>query len=197
MYHRSFSLCSPRNSMLVIVDVQERLIPAMTAGAEIVFNTQRLGEAARMFGVPTVVSEQYPKGLGSTLSEVRQSIPENAPILPKRTFSVCGDDALRRMIDEVEVPKVVLCGVEGHVCVQQSALDLLARDREVLLVVDAAGSRFSRDYEIALRRMEASGVFLTTTESILFEWCETADHPSFKAVSASAKREVRPESTKK
>lgn len=176
--------------MLLIVDVQERLMPVIDGGSVIVFNTRRLAEAARIFGVPTVVSEQYPKGLGPTLDEILQALPEKTPVLPKKTFSVCGDDALHRAITEIEVPKVVLCGVEGHVCVQQTVLDLLALGREVLLVVDAAGSRFPRDYEIALRRMESAGVTLTTTESILFEWCETAGNPSFKAVSALAKATI-------
>lgn len=191
MYQRSFSLLSPENSQLLVVDIQERLIPVIREGKSVTFNTRRLLDAANVLSVPIVVSEQYPKGLGATLPEILAALPKGTPVIAKRSFSVCETVELLEVIDKNDVPKVVLCGVEAHVCVLQTAFDLMTMGREVYLVVDTVGSRFQKDYETALRRMESFGVTLTTAESVLFEWCRTADHPEFKTISRLA-RETAP-----
>jgi len=183
MYQR----LSPENSLLVIIDVQERLLPVVQHPQQIVFNVRRLLEGARLFGVPVVVSEQYPQGLGSTVKELIQYIPEGTAVLPKKTFSVYDDEGIQAAIDAHQRSQVIVCGVESHVCVLQSAFDLLRAGRDVYVVVDAVGSRFTDDQTTALRRFESSGMVLTTTESLLFEWCRTAEHPQFKGVSRLAK----------
>lgn len=190
MYQRSFSLLSPENSQLLVIDIQERLIPSIKHADRIVFNTRRLLNGATAMGIPIVVSEQYPKGLGPTLPVLDDVLAEGTPRIAKKSFSVCETESLRRAIEANEVPKIILCGVEAHVCVLQTAFDLLALGREVYVVVDAVGSRFKNDSKIALRRLESAGVTLTTTESILFEWIQSAEHPQFKTISNLAKEKM-------
>jgi len=170
MYQR----LSPENSLLVIVDVQERLLPAVLQGQQIIFNVRRLLEAAQAIGVPVVVTEQYPQGLGSTVQELVPYIPAGTAVLPKKSFSIYDDERIRTEIDNHRRSQIILCGLETHVCVQQSAFDFLRAGHEVYIVVDAIGSRFAEAQQTALRRFESSGMALTTTESLLFEWCRRA-----------------------
>jgi len=183
MYQR----LSPENSLLVIVDVQERLLPAVLQQQQIIFNVRRLLEAAQTIDVPVVVTEQYPQGLGNTVQELVPYIPAGTAILPKKSFSIYDDERIRTEIDNHRRSQIILCGVEAHVCVQQSAFDLLRAGHEVYIVVDAIGSRFAENRDTALRRFESAGMALTTTESLLFEWCRTAEHPQFKLFSRLAK----------
>jgi nicotinamidase-related amidase len=186
MYQR----LTPENSLLVIVDVQERLLPAILQQRQIVFNVRRLLEATRAIGVPVLITEQYPQGLGSTVQELSPYIPEGTMVLPKKSFSIYDDERIRTEIVNHQRSQIILCGVETHVCIQQSAFDLLRTGQEVYIVADAVGSRFAEDREMALRRFESSKMVLTTTESLLFEWCRTAEHPQFKMFSRLAKEEA-------
>ncbi len=172
------------NSVLLIVDVQEKLAPGIAESGRVVFNVRRLLDAAKAMGVRVIVSEQYPKGLGPTIPEIAAAIPENALRVEKKSFSV-----VPRLESFVE-RNIVLCGMETHICVQQTALDLLQLGKTVFLAVDACGSRFPADADIALRRMEQVGIVPTTTESLMFEWCETAEHPMFKTISNLAKEKL-------
>jgi nicotinamidase-related amidase len=187
MYQRSFSLLSPENSLLFVIDIQERLMPVMNKSDTIIFNARRLLDSAQLLGVPIIVSEQYPKGLGATVSEVALTIPRTTPIIAKKSFSVCAVEEIQREIEKYSASKIILCGVETHVCILQSAFDFLTMGKEVVLVIDAVGSRFPIDDEIAIRRLESSGVTLATAESIMFEWCGTSEHQHFKTISRLAK----------
>ncbi|MDR0611851.1 MAG: hydrolase [Planctomycetaceae bacterium] len=187
MYQRSFSLLSPENSLLFVVDIQERLMPAINKGDTVIFNTRRLLDSAHLLGIPIIISEQYPKGLGATVNELTPAIPQTTPIIAKKSFSVCAVEEIRKELEKYPVSKIVLCGVETHVCILQSAFDLLAMGQEVVLIADAVGSRFPIDHEIAIRRLESFGVTLATAESVIFEWCGTSEHPLFKNISRLAK----------
>lgn len=154
------------------------------------FNVRRLLEGARVLGVPVVVSEQYPQGLGGTVKELTPYIPEGTAVLSKKSFSIYDNESIRTEMDSRKRSQIILCGVETHVCVLQSAFDLHRAGHEVYIVADATGSRFIGDRETALRRLESSGMALTTTESLLFEWCRTAEHPQFKEFSRLAKEPV-------
>jgi nicotinamidase-related amidase len=169
---------SAPTSLLCVVDIQERLLPAIPVGPQVIAMAGRLADAAALLGVRSVLTEQYPKGLGATPSELAARLPA---AVSKMTFSCCGCDAFAASI-ATDIESVLLCGLETHVCIQQTALDLLARGLTVFIAVDAVGSRHAIDHEIALRRLEASGAILTTTEAALFEWCRSADHPQFQAV---------------
>lgn len=168
----------PATSLLAIIDVQERLLAAMPDAERVVGRCRRLAEAARLLGVRAVLTEQYPEGLGPTPSELAALLP---PAASKLAFSCSGC----RVFDEAVgagVTSVVLAGLETHVCVAQTALDLAAAGVTVFVVVDAVASRHEVDHETALRRLEAAGVIPTTSEAVLFEWCRTAAHPQFQAV---------------
>ena len=179
---------SSENSLLVVIDVQERLLPAIQNHQQILFNVRRLIEGTRLFSVPVVVSEQYPQGLGSTVKELASYFTEGTAVLSKKSFSVYDNEYIRTEIFSRKKSQIILCGIEAHVCVLQSAFDLFrAGGQEIYIVVDAIGSRFAGDMETALRRFETSGMVLTTTESLLFEWCRSAEHPQFKEVSRLAK----------
>lgn len=171
----------PATSLLAVVDIQERLIAAVPAADRVVARATRLASAAKLLGVRAAVTEQYPQGLGPTP-------PALAALLPaahaKTAFSCCGCPAFATLVDAPADPlhAVVLCGLETHVCITQTALDLLARGLRVSIAVDAVASRHAIDHDIGLRRLEAAGAVLTTTEAILFEWMRDAAHPHFKAV---------------
>ncbi len=187
---QNMTLLSATDTVLLVIDVQERLVPAMKKGELVVWNTRRLIDGAKLFGVPVIVTEQYPKGLGPTVPELAAALPESTPVLEKKAFSAC---LVPAFLDELRkrktVRKVLLAGIESHVCVLQTALDLLSLGYEVHPVVDAISSRFAADYDTALRRLESSGALLTTTESALFQWCRTADAPQFKEISRIVREE--------
>lgn len=166
------------SSMLCVVDVQERLVPAVLDGTTLVERCRRLVIAAGLLDVPTVVTEQYRKGLGPTVPALADLLPRP---LEKLSFSCCGGDGFGAAIP-AGVGQIVLCGLETHVCVAQTALDLLAEGHGVFLAIDAISSRHAVDRDVALRRLEAAGAVPTTTEAILFEWCRSAAHPQFQAV---------------
>ncbi|MDA0660947.1 MAG: hydrolase [Planctomycetota bacterium] len=173
------------DSALLIVDVQEKLLPAIS-NHRIVWNIRRLIDAARIFGVSTAVTEQYPQGLGRTMPELLERLP-GVPIYEKVAFSCAQCPGLLESLSAAGVHKLLIVGIEAHVCVLQTVLDTICEGYQVHVCVDAVGSRSATDSDIALRRMEASGAYLTTTESTIFEWCRQAGTPEFKAISALVK----------
>lgn len=172
------------DSALLVVDAQVKLLELVPQRARIVWNIRRLLDAAAELGVPIAATEQYPDKLSPTVPELKQRI---GPASDKLCFSacVCGEIFERWRADNRY--RVLVCGIEAHVCVLQTALDLAAAGFEPYVAVDAVGSRYTIDAETALRRMESAGVILTTTETAMFEWCQTADRPEFKKISALAK----------
>ena len=168
----------PASSVLAIIDVQERLLAVMPDAERVVARCRRLAEAARLLGVRAVLTEQYPQGLGPTPAELAALLP---PPASKLAFSCSGCGAFDEGVAS-GVSAVVLAGLETHVCVTQTALDLLAGGVTVFVAVDAIASRHDLDHATALRRLEAAGVIPTTSEAVLFEWCRTAEHPQFQAI---------------
>lgn len=171
-------LMTPATTVLVVVDMQEKLLPAIDQSAAVVWNTRRLLDGASILDVPVLGTEQYPQGLGPTVSSLAEKL---GPLPAKVVFSGC--EAIEEALQHLQRPKVLLAGIEAHVCVQQTALDLLSLGYDVYLAVDAIGSRFPLDKDVAIRRMDSSGVNLTTTEATLFEWCRVAGTPQFKQIS--------------
>lgn len=160
---------------LVVVDVQEGF-RSYACFAPVAAACGRLVEGARILGVPIVATEQYPKGLKRTAPEV--GLPAEVTPVEKTVFSACRADGF----DLGGRDQVLLCGIEAHVCVAQTALDLLDRGVAVQVVADAVGSRHDADREIALHRLDRAGAVLTTVEAALLELCERAGTPEFKAV---------------
>lgn len=186
---RSPDLMSPADTGLLVIDVQGKLITLVPEHQRIIWNIRRLLDGASALQVAAAGTEQYPQGLGPTVPELAAKLGA----LPAKTAFSCGEcGGIFRDWAERGIRKILLCGIEAHVCVQQTALDLLAHGFRVFLAVDAVGSRFEIDYHTALRRLESSGVTLTTTEAALFEWCGRAGTPEFKQVSALV-RETAPQ----
>jgi nicotinamidase-related amidase len=171
---------SPADTGLLVIDVQEKLMIKIPAADAVVRNIAFLIDAARVLGLPVQATEQYPKGLGPTVPELAKRLPERPD---KVAFSCC---VIPSVVDHFHLsarPKVVLAGIETHVCVLQTALDLLALEFWVYIPVDAVASRYAIDHETALRRMERAGAILTTSEMAVFEWVGGADSPQFKEIS--------------
>jgi nicotinamidase-related amidase len=182
-------LMSPLDTGLLVVDVQEKLLAAIPGNRRLVWNVRRLIDGAKILGLNVAATEQYPKGLGKTAPELAERF--NA-IPSKLTFSCGGCPEIFRDFHAQGVRKILLAGMETHVCVQQTALDLLADGWSVFVAVDAVGSRFEIDHRTALQRMDSAGATLTTTEAALFEWCRIAGTPEFKQISRLA-QETAPE----
>lgn len=177
---RSPELMSRDDTALLVVDVQEKLLPLIFNRPEVVWNVRRLVDGARILGVPIGATEQYPQGLGPTTPDLAERLDE----IPAKLRFSCGEcgEVFRRFV-ELGRHKVLVVGIEAHVCVQQTVLDLLANGYQVYVAVDALGSRREIDYRTALRRMESAGATLTSSEAVLFEWCEVAGTPEFKEIS--------------
>lgn len=174
------------DSVLVIVDMQGRLSAVMAEDdAQMMHeNTVSLLEAAQKLTIPVLATEQYPQGLGATEKSVQDALPNNAPIFEKTTFSCCGASGFMPALEHTQRKQVILVGQEAHVCVLQTALDLLAHDYQVHVVEDAICSRRAEHKFFALQRLQSQGVIVTNYESVLFEWLRDAAHPDFKEISS-------------
>jgi nicotinamidase-related amidase len=172
----------PKRSTLLVVDFQERLMPAIAEGDTAIVNTQRLLDAAGTMGIPALFTEQNPKGLGTTV----RKLPRNgAAVVTKMTF-----DAVRApgfLAALAPAHALIVTGCEAHVCVCQTVLGLIAIRRQVYVVRDAIGSRRPESKETAILRMARHGAEIVTTEMVLFEWLETAEHPGFRQVAGLIK----------
>ena len=178
---RSPDLLSALSSRLLIVDMQTKLLPAIRDGERVLARCVQLVRGAEILKVPVSATEQYPKGLGLTAPDLAELIP-NRPEKLRFSCHECLDWAAT---DQAAVTRhqIVVAGIETHVCVLQTALDLLAAGFEVFVVVDAVGSRNQLDVETAIQRLADSGAHLVTAEMVLFEWCEVAGTAEFKQIS--------------
>ncbi|WP_309085747.1 hydrolase [Chelativorans sp.] len=175
-------LIDAAKAFLAVIDVQERLLPVIADNEAVERNCSILIQAAGQMNVPTVVSEQYPKGLGKTVPGLADLVKGDA-IIPKMEFSCARDPALMKLMEQFGRKQAILCGVEAHICVLQTALELQQRGFEVFVAVDATGSRSQSSKEVARDRMNAAGISLVTTEMVVFEMVRTSAAPQFKALS--------------
>ena len=187
---RSPMLMSRDDSAFLIVDIQEKLVGLIDNYERLIWNTRRIADAANIYGIPVFATEQYPKALGPTIQPLVDRIQT---VAEKTRFSCGGCPELFESLPSRGIQKILVAGVESHVCVMQTTLDLLTAGFDVFVCVDAIAARFPVDHRIAIRRMEANGVTLTTTETAIFEWCETAGTGDFKQITALI-RESPPES---
>lgn len=176
---------TPENTTALIIDLQEKLVPAMDDYQRLIKQSQFLLEGLAVYKIPVVQTRQYPKGLGDTISEIKAAA-ENAAIFDKTTFSCLETAEIRNHFVADSRPNVLLTGIETHICVLQTALDLLELGKKVYLVVDCLSSRNPFDSKIALKRMIQTGVAPTTSEAALFELTRAAGSPEFKAISKLA-----------
>jgi len=170
-------------SIVLVIDVQVKLLPLIRNWQGVVTRVRQLVDGVRILGVPVLVTEQYPKGLGGTDPSVRQACEKSrAEVIEKPTFSAWAEPRVREAMERLDRTQVIVTGIETHVCVQQTALDLRSRDFEVFVCADAVGSRGRIDHETGLDRMRQGGVWVTTVESILFELCQRCDTEKFKTM---------------
>jgi nicotinamidase-related amidase len=172
---------SALNSVLLVVDVQDRLLAVMPDAPGLIRDVGFLLDVANLLKVPAVATEQYPQGLGPTNAELVRRLPPERPA--KVAFSCCGAPGFLSELRGHGRPNVVVAGMETHVCVLNTVLDFLAEGLSVFVAADAVQSRFRVDHDTALRRMDRAGAVLTTAETTAFEWLGGSDHPQFKAVS--------------
>ena len=184
---------TPQNSALVVIDVQEKLMNVMPRRAELIGAMQRLIGAARVLNIPTIVTAQYIKGVGPVCAEIVEATqagtPSSAeaaagkpvPPIEKLTFSCCGSEEFMRTVKDLRRQRLILCGIETHVCVQQTAIDLM-KDYFVYVCADAVGSRHEIDYPVAIERLRDCGAVITTVESAVFELLRQAGTDQFKQV---------------
>lgn len=176
---RSPQLLGRQQSALLVVDVQRKLLPKILDHQRLLWNVGRLSRAAAEMEIPIAASEQYPQGLGETAAEIADLLP---PRHEKMAFSAA---AVRPLVSEIAdrgLSQIVVCGIETHICVLQTALDLASEGFDVFVVSDAVGARAAEDHAVALDRLRDQGVSVVTTEGVLFEWCRTAADPCFKVV---------------
>jgi nicotinamidase-related amidase len=171
-----------RRAALAIVDVQESFRPHIRDFAEVAARVARVAHAARLLGVPVVVTEQYPKGLGRTAAEVRAVLAEDFEPFEKTAFSSCGASGFVSRLEESGARQVLLCGIEAHVCVNQTAHDLLAGGYQVHLLTDCVSSRSAENRLVGVEKIMRAGAIPSSTETALFELMRDARHEQFKAI---------------
>jgi len=179
---------------VLVIDMQEKLLPLIRGHERLVNAAAKLLRGAGIFRLPVIATEQYVKGLGPTVAPIRDVLrPLEAHTLEKSTFSAGDHPPVREALLKFDRSQVIIIGIEAHVCVQQTALDLASRDYDVFVCADAVGSRGRIDYDTALTRMRQNGVLVTTVESVLFELCGRCDAPRFKEMLDVIKASPPPE----
>lgn len=171
-----------QHAIALAIDEQERLLPAIHNGQTILHHTELLLKGLHLLDVPILITQQYTKGLGMSAPSVFSAAGTDS-WLEKRTFSCLGDEIIRKTIQDSHRRQVIICGVEAHICVQQTVLDLLHLGYEVFLIEDCISSRRPSDLRTAVHRMEQAGAVVTSYESLLFELMETSMHPQFREIS--------------
>lgn len=174
-------------SILLIIDIQGKLADLVHESDRLIKETRKLIEGAHLLDVPIYWVEQYPEGLGRTKKVLRDYLVERATYFSKRTFSAWKHDSFKNTLQNASQQKIVVVGIESHVCVYQTVKDLLQQGFDVEIVVDAISSRTVENKRIGIEKMRSLGAQITSVEMILFEWMETSEHKRFKEVSAIIK----------
>jgi nicotinamidase-related amidase len=177
-------------SQLLIIDVQDNLLAAVSGKDRVLDRCVRLVQAAKALSVPITVSQQYPAGLGPTADALRDALGNAGPILDKVEFSCLRNEALRERLHDIRRrgrPQVVIGGIEAHVCVVQTAIDLEEQGFEAFVVADAVASRSKTSRKLALTRLLKAGADVVDSEMVVFEWLERAGTPEFKALQGLVK----------
>ena len=178
-------LCHAKHSQLLIVDIQERLASAMPADVleKVVKNNNILLQAANELDIPVIHSEQYPKGLGNTLSSIADHIPDNNHCVTKTSFACSDADGFNDLVAKQKRQQIIITGIESHICVLQSAIQLQRQGYIVHVVEDAICSRKNFNHKNAIARLRENNIIINNVESVLFEWLRDAAHPKFKTLS--------------
>lgn len=179
------NLIDIQNSLLVVIDVQHRLASAMPEDKrnQLLKQVSVLLQASQTLSVPTLVTEQYPKGLGPTEAELAEVLAENTPIIEKTCFSCLNSPSFIEKLNATGRKQIILTGMEAHICVLQTAMECQAAGLQVFVVEDGICSRKQDNKDNAIHRLRQAGVVVTNTESVLFEWLRDAQHSEFRTLS--------------
>lgn len=175
-------LLKAHDSCLLVIDIQSKLNPVMFDEAQAPLGAGKLLHGAKILNVPALLCEQYPKGIGATVENLKDLIPTGGAI-EKSTFSCASDQAFLDRFQALDKSQVVVCGIETHVCVLQSALELLEMGKSIFVVKDATASRTQENHQAGLDRIRAEGGRIVTVEMVLFEWLKRSDSQNFKSIS--------------
>ena len=175
-----------KNCCLVVVDVQGKLAQLMYDNQTLFKNIEILIKAARALSIPVIWCQQVPEALGPTIPQIAELLSGDQPI-NKSSFSCCGDEQFIDRLNTLNRSNIILCGIETHVCIYQTALDLLAKGKHVTVVADAVSSRTLENKQLALNRMKLKGVDISSVEMTLFELLKTAKHPQFRDIAKLVK----------
>lgn len=174
------------NSLLLIIDVQERLVNMLDKNV-VVNKAATLAKAAKILEIPTIVTQQYSKGLGLTVEAVKQNFASNTVIVEKSAFSAAKESGFMDTLNSFGKKQIVICGIETHVCVHQTAADLITEGFDVYIVKDACASRSKYEFKQGIDRMQQNGAKISCLEIVLFEWLKSAKNPHFKEIQALIK----------
>jgi nicotinamidase-related amidase len=180
MLHRN--TLDPAQTALAVIDMQDAFRPKISDFAETAARIALVAHAAQLLNVPLIVTEQYPRGLGHTAGEIKAVLPPTLEVIEKTAFSSCGAQAFGAELERAGARHVLICGIEAHVCVNQTTHDLLARGYQVHLLIDCITARATHNKEIGLAKMQQSGAIPSSTEMALFELLRDAKHEQFKAI---------------
>ena len=172
----------PDKCLLMVVDIQDAFTDHIHQLDRVIERSKTMIQAAQLLELPIIATEQYPKGLGPTVEPLRDVLA-NTKRYDKTTFSCCQDPAIKNVLIDSKRPQVLLIGIEAHICLAQTAHDLLEMDLQPYIAIDAVSSRRPHDCEIALQRLHQAGAVLTSTEAAIMEMTVSSKHPAFKAIS--------------
>lgn len=177
------------DSILVIIDIQEKLVKMLKdeIGEGVVKKASALTQAAKIIGIPTILTEQYPKGLGQTVEAVKANAAEGTQVIEKSAFSALAEESFGKILKDSGRKQVVICGIEAHICVHQTAAELLEEGYEVFVAKDACASRNKYEFKAGMERMKDNGAKISCLEIILFEWLKSSRCQHFKEVQAIIK----------
>lgn len=184
--HHSNSL-ELTQAALAIIDMQDAFRLKIARFDQMSARIALMAKASTLLNIPIIVTEQYPKGLGHTADLIKEALPSDIPIIEKTAFSSCGAQEFRSQLETKRVKQVIVCGIEAHICVNQTVHDLLSRGYQVHLLTDCIGSRHKQDRKAGLAKMQLSGAIPSSVEMALFEMMRDAKHEQFKAIQGLVK----------
>ncbi len=170
-----------KNCSVVVVDVQGKLSQLMHEKSRLFANIEILIKAAKLLSIPVLWTQQCPDSLGQTIPQITELLTDNKPI-DKASFSCCGNEKFDSNLKNLNRKQVILCGIESHICIYQTSVELVEAGYDVTVIADAVSSRTTQNKAIALNKMRVKGVDISSTETVLFELLKTADHPKFKQI---------------
>ena len=173
--------------VLVIIDEQDKLVKSAESSENIVINTAKVARAADILSIPVIVTEQYPSGLGETSDILKNNLPQSAVIIEKSSFSAVKEPEFARKMSFIKKKQVLLCGIETHICVLQTALGLLEKNYDVYILKDCCSSRHNKDHEIGINLLRQYGAGIISVEIAIFDLIKTSTHEHFKEIQALIK----------